>query len=294
MKIEHVGKRGIVFTFDDLSTPEYDCPTNVYVINADKSFYICDTFLGPASMKGVKSYLKESFSEKPFIIFNSHSHWDHHWGNCAFPNSKIIAHELCLEKIQQNAEEELERNKNFLRGKVVIIPPNLLFKNNLNFEEDGVKLFHTPGHTEDSSSCYDVQDNILFAADNIEEPIPYLNSTLEGIQTYINSIKKYLELKVNVVIPGHGKISDNSLIEKNLEYLENFPELIEPVDLEKNGKPFYLVHISNLSKVASLMEKVENNLEAKNLYQKTLEIAKEINYENKEALSNIKQKMELL
>lgn len=291
MKIEHVGKRGIVFTFDDLSTPEYESPTNVYVINADKNFYICDTFLGPASMKGVKSYLKENFSEKSFIVFNSHSHWDHHWGNCAFPNSKIIAHELCLEKIQLDAQKELERNKKYIRGNVVITPPNLLFKHNLNFEEDGIKLFHTPGHTDDSSSCYDAKDNILFAADNIEEPIPYLNSTLEGLKIYVGSLEKYLEMKAEVVIPGHGKISDDKLVEENLQYIKSFPELEEPINVEKNGLAFYKVHFSNLNIVGN--KEVENGDKetALRLYNKMLDVVKYSHDGNEEIIKQIHEKI---
>ena len=45
MKVTEVGKRGVVFTFDDLSTEEMDAPTNVYVIIGEKYIFICDNFI---------------------------------------------------------------------------------------------------------------------------------------------------------------------------------------------------------------------------------------------------------
>ncbi|MHA1555590.1 MAG: MBL fold metallo-hydrolase, partial [Candidatus Heimdallarchaeota archaeon] len=287
MEITHIGNRGIVFTFDDLSTPDYACPTNVYVINTSKSFFICDTFLGPASMKEVKDYLEEKYGEKEYIVFNSHSHWDHHWGNSAFPMSKIIAHELCMEDMRKNAESELERNAKFKRGKITLTYPNLLFKNNLNFDEEQVLIFHSPGHTLDSSSCYDSADKVLFAGDNLEEPIPYINSNLEGLKQYIESLKYYATLDIEAIIPGHGLICDKSLLEANLHYLENLPNLAEPIDIEKYGKSFYIVHLGNLNRLAKIYADEKNNQDAIKYFKLLLEINEQVKIYEEDAIKTI-------
>ncbi|MHA1156556.1 MAG: MBL fold metallo-hydrolase [Candidatus Heimdallarchaeota archaeon] len=291
MEITHIGNRGIVFTFDDLSTPDYACPTNVYVINTSKSFFICDTFLGPASMKEVKDYLEEKYGEKEYIVFNSHSHWDHHWGNSAFPMSKIIAHELCMEDMRNNAESELERNAEFKRGKITITYPNLLFKNNLDFDEEQVLIFHSPGHTLDSSSCYDSADKVLFAGDNLEEPIPYINSNLEGLKQYIESLKYYATLDIEAIIPGHGLICDKSLLEANLHYLENLPNLAEPIDIEKYGKSFYIVHLGNLNRLAKIYADEKNNQDAIKYFKLLLEINEQVKIYEEDAIKTINQRI---
>lgn len=291
MEIKHVGKRGIVFTFDDLSTPDYSSPTNVYVINTRKKFFLCDTFLGPASMKEVREYLEKKYGEKDYMVFNSHSHWDHHWGNSAFPKSKIIAHELCMEDMRKNAESELEKNAKFKRGKVTITYPNLLFKHNLNFEEEQILIFHSPGHTLDSSSCYDSKDKVLFAADNLEEPIPYINSNLEGLKEYIESLKHYASLDIEVIIPGHGLVSDKSLLEANLQYLENLPNLAEPIDIEKHGKSFYIVHLANINKLAKIYADEKNNQEAIKYYKLLLEINTQVHLFGEESITTINQRV---
>jgi len=291
MEITHIGNRGIVFTFDDLSTPDYACPTNVYVINTSKSFFICDTFLGPASMKEVKDYLEEKYGEKEYIVFNSHSHWDHHWGNSAFPMSKIIAHELCMEDMRNNAESELERNAEFKRGKITLTYPNLLFKNNLDFDEEQVLIFHSPGHTLDSSSCYDSADKVLFAGDNLEEPIPYINSNLEGLKQYIESLKYYATLDIEAIIPGHGLICDKSLLEANLHYLENLPNLAEPIDIEKYGKSFYIVHLGNLNRLAKIYADEKNNQDAIKYFKLLLEINEQVKIYEEDAIKTINQRI---
>ncbi len=291
MEITHIGNRGMVFTFDDLSSPDYACPTNVYVIHTGKSFFICDTFLGPASMKEVKEYLEKEYGEKEYIIFNSHSHWDHHWGNSAFPKSKIIAHELCMEDMRENAESILEKNAKFKRGKVTITYPNLLFKNNLNFDEEQILIFHSPGHTLDSSSCYDSADKVLFVGDNLEEPIPYINSNLEGLKVYIESLKYYTSLNIDAIVPGHGQVSDKSLLEANLHYLENFPNLAELIDIEKQGKSFYIVHLANLNRLATIYADEKNNLEALKYFKLLLEINEQVNLYEEESLKTINQRI---
>lgn len=291
MNIETIGTRGVVFSFDDLSTPDYECLTNIYAIVGEKNIYLCDTFLGPAYMKEVKQYLYDNYPNNPFIIFNSHYHWDHIWGNCAFPDSKIIAHELCLEKIQETGKTDLEKYKKFQKGKIKLIEPNLLFKKILLFEEEHIKIFHTPGHSIDSSSLFDLKDKILFAGDSLERPIPYIRSDMESVKQYINSLEKYTQLEINQIVPGHGPVSDSSILDDNLAYLRSFPELNEKIDLNKKGKSFYLVHLNNLQTLAKSTEESKNLEAALNYYQLLLDVGIETSLLKNESKEKIREKI---
>ncbi|MFW9924914.1 MAG: MBL fold metallo-hydrolase [Candidatus Thorarchaeota archaeon] len=292
MKTQQVGSRGMVFIFDDFTTPEYECPTNVYVIIGNKNVYVCDTFLGPDSMKEVKEYLAQKCPQKPITVFNSHHDWDHHWGNCAFPNSRIIAHELCLEKMDEEALNEMEKNKDQMKGKVIYTPPNVLFKNILLFDEDEIKIFYSPGHTIDSSSLYDMKDKILFAGDNLERPIPYLTTNLNGLKEYITSLDKYNELEIKQIIPGHGPISTTDILKDNYEYLSNFPDLEKVSDKRKDQKSYLSVHIMNLNKIAEMFISEGNKAEAKNYWEIALDLSeKNIDLLSKETSEKIKAKI---
>ncbi len=291
MKITEVGKRGVVFTFDDLSTEEYDSPTNVYVIIGEKHIFICDTFLGPGSMTGVKEYLKK-YSDKTIIIFNSHYDWDHHWGNCAFPGARIYAHHLTRDKILEEGEKGLETYNKIQRGEITITPQNTVFYNAMSFIDEKVDIFHSPGHTEDSSSCFDLESNVLFVGDNVEDPIPYIRSDLEGVAEYVETLELYYMLEFEKLIPGHGPIADKKLLKQNLDYLKHFPELEEPIDVKKLGKPFYHIHLHNLSTLGEELIKKEQYEDAIKYLQQVLELGKKFELMKADNIKKVKGKIE--
>lgn len=218
MEVKKIGSRGILFTFSDLVGTDYDCTTNVYVIQGREHIFICDTFLGPGSMEPVKEYIATHFPGKPIILFNSHADWDHIWGNCAFDSSLIIAHRACRARILYEGQAKLAEHASFQRGQIQLVLPNLTFEERLGFPEEGVEFFHSPGHTADSATCYDRVDRVLFVGDNIEDPIPYL--TPGFLDHYQVTLHHYLQMRADVVIPGHGEVATRDLIRRNLEYIE--------------------------------------------------------------------------
>ena len=236
MKVREIGTRGIVFTFYELD----GYPTNVLVIRGDTYIFVCDTFLGPNSMEGIKSYLNYHYGENPYIVFNSHSHWDHIWGNCAFQDSMIVSHALCRDIIKKEGESELHQYGAYSQGPVKIVLPTVTFQKSISFPSEGVKFFHTPGHTKDSASCFDCIDNTLFVGDNVEAPIPYL--FYDNLSEYMDTLQIYVDMEANIVL-GHGTTCDESLVQENREYIEAFMHN----DTEKYEKGEYQhLHQANL------------------------------------------------
>nr|MDO8112161.1 MBL fold metallo-hydrolase [Candidatus Sigynarchaeota archaeon] len=215
MKTTGLGSRCIVFSFDDI---EDASPTNVLAIIGTKHVFLCDTYLGPDVMALVRSEIRQKYSKNPWIIFNSHADWDHHWGNSFFRDSTIIGHELTRKAIDANGARELQMYSRYQRGSVEIMPPNEIFQGRIRFPNEGIEFFHSPGHTADSSSCYDSIDKVLFTGDNVEDPIPCL--TESDLDTYVKTLDAYLELDIEHVVVGHGTIiATKGLIEENLAYL---------------------------------------------------------------------------
>jgi glyoxylase-like metal-dependent hydrolase (beta-lactamase superfamily II) len=216
MEVQKIGKRGIVFTFRELE----GYITNIYGINGNWYFFLCDTFLGPNSMKEVTAHIADHGIEKPMIIFNSHHHWDHVWGNCAFPASSIIGHDLCREMMMQEGAATLKENAAYRQGNVRLVFPNVTFQERIVFPEEGIEFFHSPGHTEDSASCFDSNDHVLYGGDTIEDPIPFL--FYKKLDIFRSTLERYLALDAHAFVPGHGAIGDRSLVEENLAYLDAF------------------------------------------------------------------------
>ncbi|WP_339063697.1 MBL fold metallo-hydrolase [Tepidibacillus marianensis] len=212
MEITRIGSKGVIFSF-----PELD-QVNLVAIYGEQFTYLCDTYIGPEPMVEIKSFLAKENRKKPILIFNSHWDWDHVWGNCAFPNSIIVSHKLCLENLEKGFWNELERNKQYTRGDVTPLFPNLVFTDQLIFVEDQVKFFHTPGHTKDSSSCYGLEESILYVGDNVEYPIPYVS--YPDVITFIQTLENYIRLNPKHLITGHGDVWTMELIKENLQYLK--------------------------------------------------------------------------
>lgn len=237
MKIKNIGSRGTLFTFHDLGIA-----TNVYVIHAKKHVFIIDTYLGPDIMKPINQYIENQYGNKPLIIVNSHSHWDHVWGNGLYASSLIVSHMRCKEFMLQNGLEELKKHKPYQRGEVTLTYPNLTFTDKVYFEEDNVLMYHTPGHTEDEISVLDMLDKVLFAGDNLERPIPYLMS--KNLIQYIHTLEGYLNLDVEIVIGGHTGCENKSLIWHNLDYVK---KVLTCDTAEFESKEFTEYHKTNIA-----------------------------------------------
>jgi glyoxylase-like metal-dependent hydrolase (beta-lactamase superfamily II) len=213
MEIKNVGKRGTLFIFDDLGIP-----TNVYVINGKKHVYILDTYLGPDIMEQVNQYIEQHYGGKPYIVVNSHSHWDHVWGNSLYTSSLIIAHEKCKEAMELEGLKKLQKHSEYKRGEVVLTYPNLTFTDKILFEEDQVLIYYTPGHSEDEISVLDLYDKVLFVGDNLERPIPFI--MWKNLEKYIDTLEDYLKIDANIIIGGHTACEDKGLVEHNLNYVK--------------------------------------------------------------------------
>jgi glyoxylase-like metal-dependent hydrolase (beta-lactamase superfamily II) len=242
MKTQDVGTRGAVFEFDDPYL------TNVYLINAIDHVFICDTFCGPLSMEHIKAYIDEiGAATKPIVVFNSHHHYDHIWGNCAFEDDIKISTTHCRNEILNSGAEALEKYGDHKKGDVRIVLPSDLFETRRLFSRDKVEFFYTPGHSVDSASCIDMEDRVLFVGDNVESPIPLLYSS--DLVSYATTLQGYLEMEWDCYVPSHDPPSrDKDLIKENLDYVERLSVWDFRVsDIQEAAK---IRHCSNLLEIA--------------------------------------------
>lgn len=214
MLINKVGMRGVLLTFED--------NISVYLINTEKRIFLCDTHLGPESMKLVNDYIHANFEEKEIVVFNTHSDWDHIWGNSFFAGSLIIAHEKCRERIIERGKYDLEKNSDRQKGHVQLKLPNLTFKERLSFPDEEIEFLYQPGHTIDSAICCDTKDSVIFVGDLVEDPIPYLS--YPDLETYLNTLNNIREKPALIKISSHSGIIDEHLITRNECYLRSIME----------------------------------------------------------------------
>jgi glyoxylase-like metal-dependent hydrolase (beta-lactamase superfamily II) len=258
MESQRISDRGVIFPFNDPYL------TNVYVIDGRDQIIVCDTSLGSEPMSYVRSFTNSINPSKQIVVFNSHFHYDHIWGNCAFESYSIYSHERCYTKLKEENERALKEYSNHKRGDVKLVLPNQIFSNRVIFEDGNIEFFYSPGHTDDSASCIDYVDKVLFVADNVESPIPFLYDL--DIEQYIATLTNYLTIDWNTMIASHDPImKDDLLLRDNIEYLEKFNswsvELFE-LDQRTRGR-----HIMNLAEVASLIDSEDIESDAVNKFR---------------------------
>jgi glyoxylase-like metal-dependent hydrolase (beta-lactamase superfamily II) len=244
--------------------------TNVYAIISTKRVFIIDTFLGPKPMDEVKSQLtKEGITGKPFVIFNTHADYDHYWGNQSFEDSIIIAHDQTYKRIRTQGEEGLRQYATQAMGAVRLTPPNLVFRKRIAFMEEGVEFFYTPGHTGDSSSCYDSVDHVLLPGDNLEAPYPYVN--LLNLKEYTQSLEEYKRLEAKVIIPGHDPPQlDGTLLDENLNYIRDVAS--GHIDLDAIDQRRLRAHYPNTIRLAELYLEKADTKKARSYYEEALKV----------------------
>ena len=211
MQIRTINSRGTLFTFQ---TTDWDL--NIYLIKGRRYNYIIDTGLGNDCMTAVMNYLEPD--DKKTIVINTHYHWDHIWGNTTLKDSVLISHKLSYDMITANWDGMLEKNRRYGFGEVTLRLPDLVFEKEMFFPEDRIRLFHSPGHSSDSISILDEEDQVLIIGDNIGDNMEEIFPNLEcDKEIYYDTLKSYLTLDYNTCISGHNTI----LTRENLETIIN-------------------------------------------------------------------------
>jgi len=218
MKPTIITNRNIMFS--QPMGDKYDL--NIGLILSENNNYIIDTGTGSGSVAPVLEYLANS--AKPVIVINTHCHWDHIFGNHVFKNCPIIAHTTCRDMIPigEKWDDAIKQLSDSIDGEVYRHPPNLTFESHLHFPEDGISIFHTPGHSADCISIYDSIDKVLYAGDNIgdteDEIVPWIDTDLETFKRLIQTYKTY---DFDICISGHNKPQPKSVISRMETELTN-------------------------------------------------------------------------
>lgn len=209
MRVQRIGSRGTILTFDD--------NISLFLITGTRLSILCDTHLGPLSMEEIQEWINIHAHTNRLVIFNSHSDWDHIWGNCAFPDIHIIGHETCRSRMMERGAFDLTTNRMEVRGNVRIVLPDCTFSDRFTLEDEEVEFAYAPGHTIDSSVCHDRRDGILYLGDLVEDPIPYLDYS--DLDTYLDTLGRILAHPAAILVSAHSGVVTRELVRKNMAYI---------------------------------------------------------------------------
>ena len=144
----------------------------------------------------------------PDRVILTHGHGDHILGGAAFVGSEVYAHEktpeVCRRFLHKLAERKGETYEQILAG---VLWPTVMFNDELSIDlgDKHLRLFRTPGHSDDGVSVYIEEDRALIAGDSVVTSIvPALHDGHS--QVLEASLRKLQLLEIDVMIPGHGAV----------------------------------------------------------------------------------------
>ncbi len=168
----------------------------------------------------------EALTDKPIIVANSHSHYDHVSNNYNFDT--IYGRDLDFTR--KNASGHPKTTwQNAIQPSAVSdnLPPEFDFESyeNKGFEidhylKDGeiidlggrkIEVIYTPGHTPDGMLFFDRERGYLSTGDTFYPSTLWAHRSDADFKDYIESAKKMAELEPHVkyILPGHGEIVAN-------------------------------------------------------------------------------------
>jgi len=180
-----------------IKLPIHPHKSNVYLLVGDEGYLLADT--GYEKKESVATILRSirelglNIKDLKYII-NTHSHPDHVGGNRRLKQesgAKIAIHKLEALRIKPTGEITLKEG-----DKIELNPIRL-------------EVVHTPGHSPGHICLYYEKERLMFSGDHIIEGSPsgtvYVGPPDGNVETYLNSVKKISNLKIDTILPGHGR-----------------------------------------------------------------------------------------
>lgn len=197
--------------------------SNTYILEDEESKKCCiiDPGYSAKHLKRIISVIEKNLSEVPncdFFIINTHCHYDHIGNDEYFADTsnipcaiKIFLHEKDGKAILEHDDEKI---LSYLFGMNAPKISRIEFVNDegvINLGKATLKILHTPGHTSGSISIYEEKTKSLFSGDLVFSNgigRTDLKANEGNFEVEMDSIDKILDLKFNLLYPGHGKIGN--------------------------------------------------------------------------------------
>lgn len=241
------------------------------VVAGPKWAVVIDTLMPEESLE-IRNFVENRLELPVRYVINTHHHADHCWGNCFFPGATVIGHEKCRQLLVDggpNALEIASKESSFYK-KLKIVPPHITFSSgifSLQVGKKSLRLFPTPGHSDDNIGILIEEDRILFSGDAFM-PLPFI---VEGnIEQFIETIQSFKDLGLENIIQGHGDIILRGEIEEkireNVTYLKAIQKAVRTATHRKN--PIEIldsIGVEACGKSRILLGGLANELHSRNL-----------------------------
>lgn len=205
-----------------------------YLIESERFVLVYDTLLGPLSGGLLRQKALEVACGRPLLVVNSHSDWDHVYGNMVFPEP-ILGSRLCTERLlgaagQTEWAKKCQEHPDWYPA-VRLVPPSValeggavLHGGDLTFE-----LLPTTGHRPDHLALWIREIATLLPGDCVEDPIPLVDEDSTPDSCTVEELKRSLDrlaaLQPAWVLANHAPPeAGTGRLQANRDYLQRLQD----------------------------------------------------------------------
>jgi cyclase len=206
--------------------------SNAAAVILDDFIVAVDVGMRPQASRLFRTALEETFQRPVKFVCVTHHHADHTFGLRAFKDATVFASRKIVDSLAQSADWSPEARARWKQDdpdggewldEVEFVQPQLLFQQELEIMggDDLVEFRHSGGHTSCSVYGYYPREKVLLAGDLIfAGRFPFAGDSTADPETWMSTLKNWLEMDIEQVIPGHGPVSGVDEIDRQLEFFE--------------------------------------------------------------------------
>jgi glyoxylase-like metal-dependent hydrolase (beta-lactamase superfamily II) len=203
---------------------------NIGLCLKNDSALVIDAGYLPKVSAALVAYLRKSLGCEIRLLFNTHYHGDHTFGNQSF-DCPILASEACRQQMEKGlssfwSPEEIAsaiEEDPSLRAEweeLRITPPTMTFTEKKEYDFEGIRVIFQKvgGHTECSSIAYFPEYETVIAGDLIFSGV-YSTLLRDGNPVeLVNTLKNLARMEADTYIPGHGEVCGDDILYDLIDY----------------------------------------------------------------------------
>ncbi len=205
--------------------------TNSGIIIGDDSVLVIDSLRMPSFARSLMEDVRKLTDKPVKYVIDTHSHWDHSWGNQEFPEAAIIGHENCYSEMVDVEWNEEWKNKILSSGDawsdeanvVTITPPEITYQDSMRIYFGGREIilkYLGKAHTSGDTFIHLPKERIVLTGDVAQDGgVPYLGDSYPD--EWLDTDDRMAELPVDRFVSGHGPVGDINALKTARDFIHS-------------------------------------------------------------------------
>jgi glyoxylase-like metal-dependent hydrolase (beta-lactamase superfamily II) len=218
---------------------------HISIIKLKEGLLFIDSSVNPKISAKVRAEVEKVVGLPAKYHAITHHHFDHVFGSQVFSDCEIISSKATSKLLKNRdftiwGKNTLERLEKELKD-FKLISPTILFENEYRIQDDNLTICikQLDGHTLGSSIIHVPEEKIVVTGDlmcSVPLVLPFYGDSSGDIYQWIKALEKIALLSPEIIIPGHGEITNIKRIEEQKKHMMKCINWMEEF-IENKGTP---------------------------------------------------------